>query len=120
MNFLFGSDRSSIKANLCSSIRSVQVCLEQSIFIILAQIFKQSVRNKSTVNEHSKSIQRALREHSESTQRELREHSERTQKANRQQSVSTQSIKIKGNTVGAFKYCILFSIMSALLSLEKL
>ena len=28
-------------------VRSVRTCLEQSIFIILAQIFKQSVRNKS-------------------------------------------------------------------------
>ena len=42
-------------------VRSAQVCLEQSIFIILAQIFKQSVRNKSAVSEHSESTQRALR-----------------------------------------------------------
>ena len=58
---------------------SVQVCLEQLIFIILSQIFKQSVRNKSAVSEHSESTQRAIREHSE----------------------STQSIKIRVNTVGA-------------------
>ena len=41
---------------------------EQSIFIILAQIFKESVRNKSAVREHSESTQRAIREHSESNQ----------------------------------------------------
>ena len=62
-------------------VRSVQVCLKQSIFIILAQIFKQSVRNKSTVNEHSKSNQRTLREHSESTKRALRENLESKQTA---------------------------------------
>ena len=39
------------------SVRPVQVCLEQSIFIILAQIFKQSVRNKSAVSGHSVSTQ---------------------------------------------------------------
>ena len=55
-----------------SFVRSAQVCLEQSIFIILAQIFKQSVRNKSAVSEQSVSTQRALREQSESTQRALR------------------------------------------------
>ena len=70
------SDRSPRNADVRSFVRSVQVCLEQSIFIILAQIFKQSVRNKSAVSEHT---QRALREHSE----------------------STQSIKIRVNTVGA-------------------
>ena len=67
-------------ADLCMFVYSVQVCLEQSIFIILAQIFKQSVRNKSAVSEHSESNQRNIREHSE----------------------STQSIKIRANTVGAF------------------
>ncbi len=71
-------------------VRSVQVCLEQSIFINLAQIFKQSVRNKSAVSEQSVSTQRALREQSE----------------------STQSIKIWGNTIGAYKYCVLFSFVS--------
>ena len=50
-----------------SSVRPVQVCLEQSIFIILAQIFKQSVRNKSAVNEQSESTQ----EHSASNQRAI-------------------------------------------------
>ena len=64
---LFGSDRSSRNVNLRLFVRSCQTCLEQSIFIILAQIFKQSVRNKSAVREHSESTQRALREHSEST-----------------------------------------------------
>ena len=49
------------------------------IFIILAQIFKQSVRNKSAVREHAESNQRAIREQSE----------------------GNQSIKIRVNTVGA-------------------
>ena len=40
------------------------------------------------------STQRALIKHSENTQREIREQSE--------------SIKIRVNTVGAFKYCVLF------------
>ena len=64
---LFGSDTSSRNANLrLSFLRpSVQTCLEHSIFIILTQIFKQSVRNKSAVSEHSESTQRAIREHSE-------------------------------------------------------
>ena len=73
---LFGSDRSSRNADLRSSVRSVQTCLEQSIFIILAQIFKLSVRNRSAVSEHSESNQRALREQSESNQRAIREQSE--------------------------------------------
>ena len=68
LHLIFGSDRSSGNANLRSLVRSVQVCLEQSIFIILAQIFKQSVRNKSAVSEHSESTQRAIREQSESNQ----------------------------------------------------
>ena len=54
------------------SVRPVQVCLEQSIFIILAQIFKQSVRNKSAVIEHSESTKWEIREQSESTQRATR------------------------------------------------
>ena len=53
-----------------SPVRPVQVCLELSFFIFLAQIFKQSVSSPS---------------------------------------MSTQSIKIRVNTVGAFKYCVLFS-----------
>ena len=55
--------------------------LEQSIFIIiiLAQIFKQSVKNKSTVSDHSESNLRAL-------------------------------IAPKVNTVGAYKYCVLFLV----------
>ena len=55
-------------------VRSCQVCLVQSIIIILAQIFKQLVRKKSAVSEHSG---------------------------------STQSIKIRVNTIGAYKYCVL-------------
>ena len=53
---------------VCPCICSVQVCLEQSIFIFLAQIFKKSVRNQSAVSKHSESTQKALIEHSESTQ----------------------------------------------------
>ena len=62
----------------------VQTCLEQSIFIILAQIFKQTVRNKSAVSERSESTQSVVREQSEH--------------------------QIRVNTVGAFKYCVVFSI----------
>ena len=62
------SSRSPRSADLRSSVRPVQTCLEQSIFIILAQIFKQSVRHKSALSEHSECTQRALREHSESNQ----------------------------------------------------
>ena len=69
------------------NVRSVQVCLEQSIFIILAQIFKQSVRNKLAVSEHTESTQRSLTDHLESTQRAIREQS--------------MSIKIRVNTDGA-------------------
>ena len=87
---VFGSDRSSRSHYVCSSVRSVQTCLELSFFIILAQIFKLSVRNESAVSEHSESTQRALREHSESTQRALREHSESTQRALREHLESTQ------------------------------
>ena len=57
----------------------VQSCLEQSIFILLAQIFKQSVRNKSAVNEHSKSTQKAHREQSKSNLKPIREQSESNQ-----------------------------------------
>ena len=56
------------------SVRPVTSCLEQSIFIFLAKIFKQSVRNQSAVSGQSVSIQKALREQSESTFRALREH----------------------------------------------
>ena len=55
----------------CSTIGeyvSCQTCLEQSIFIIPAQIFKHSVRNKSAVSEQSVSTQRAIREQSEKYQ----------------------------------------------------
>ena len=67
-SILFGSDRRSRSANVSASVRSVQTCLEQSIFIILAQIFKQSVRNKSAVSEHSESTQRAISEHQNKSQ----------------------------------------------------
>ena len=50
---IFGSDRSSGSHDVRMSVRLVQTCLEQSISIILAKIFKQSVRNKSAVSEHS-------------------------------------------------------------------
>ena len=45
--------------SVCLSVCSAQYAQEHSIFIILAQIFKQSVSNKSA------STQRAIREHSE-------------------------------------------------------
>ena len=86
--------------SVCPCVRPAQVCLEQSKFIILAQIFKQSVRNKSAVRVHSESTQRALREHSESTQRALREHLESTQRAIREYSESQYSRSLK--------YCVLF------------
>ena len=41
-------------------VRSCQVCLEQSIFVILAQIFKQSVRSQSSVSQQSVSNQSAV------------------------------------------------------------
>ena len=56
-------------------------------------------RNKSAVSEHSESTQRALRGHSKSTQSNHR--------ALREQSDNTQRIKIRVNTVRAFKYCVL-------------
>ena len=55
--FLFGSDRSSINADLCSSVRPVQICLEQSIFIFLG------LRSFGELPEHSKSTHKAIREH---------------------------------------------------------
>ena len=79
LNFLAPTGAQEMLMFVRSSVPSCQTCLEQSIFIILAQIFKQSVRNKSAVSEHSESNQRAIREHSE----------------------STQSIKIRVTTVGA-------------------
>ena len=82
---IFGSDRSSRNDNLSACVRPFQVCLGQSIFIILAQIFKQSVRNKSAVSEHSESTQRALREQSD--QRAIREHSEHQNKSQYSQSL---------------------------------
>ena len=59
---IFGSDRSSRSHNVRPSVRSVQVCLEQSIFIFLGQ---------RALREQAKSNQ-ALREHSEGTQRTLK------------------------------------------------
>ena len=70
-SLFFAQSRSPKSHNVCPC----QTYLEQSIFIILAQIFKQSVRNKSAVSKHSESTQRALRE--------------------------SESIKIRVNTVGA-------------------
>ena len=70
LNKFLAPSRSPRSHNVCLSVRHnmLNASLEQSIFIILAQIFKQSVRNKSAVSEHSVSTQRALREHSESNQ----------------------------------------------------
>ena len=78
----------SVNLSVCPSVPSVTSCLDQSIFIILAQI------NKQTCLDQSQSIftflgRRALREQSESNQ-ELKEHSERTQRALREHSESTQ------------------------------
>ena len=80
---IFGSERSPRHQDVTMFVRPVQVCLEleQSIFTILAQIFKQSVRNKSALKEHSKSTLRALWEHYESTQTAIREHSEHQNKS---------------------------------------
>ena len=75
-------------------VRPFQTCLEQSIFIVLAQIFKQSVRNKSAVSEHSVSPQRALREHSESTQRAISEHSSKSESI-QSKPISTVYFKIR-------------------------
>ena len=80
MKNLFGSDRSSRNADL----RSVQVCLEQSIFIFPGQ---RALRGPS---EHSESNQRALA-HSESTQKEHQRH-----------------------TVGAYKYFVLLNLKTDL------
>ena len=50
----FGSDRSPRSHFVCPSVRpsvpSAVSCLDQSIFIFLAQIFKQSVSNQSAVS----------------------------------------------------------------------
>ena len=67
---IFGSDRRqemimSVHLSVCLSVCPGQTWLEQSIFINLAQIFKQSVRNKSAVSVHSESTQWALRGHAE-------------------------------------------------------
>ena len=60
-NPFIGSDRSSINADLCSSVRPsvrpVQVCLEQSIFIFLGQ---RAVRKQSE-NTHTESYSRSLK-----------------------------------------------------------
>ena len=70
---------------------SFHLCLEQSIFIFFAQIFKQSVRNQWAVSEQSESSQWAVSEQSVSSQWAPWKHLESTQ----------QSIKIRVNTVGA-------------------
>ena len=45
------ADRSPRSHNLRPSVRAVQVCLDLSFFIFLAQIFKQSVSNQSAVSQ---------------------------------------------------------------------
>ena len=61
-SLVFGSDRSSINANLRSSVRSfvcpVQTCLEQSIFIFLGQSNQSTQR---TLREQSKSNKESLK-----------------------------------------------------------
>ncbi len=54
-----------VRSFVRSSVRLAQTCLEQSIFIILAKIFKQSVRNKSALKEQSVRKKSAFREQSE-------------------------------------------------------
>ena len=71
--FVFFWLRQELKKSQSPSVRPFQTCLEQSIFIILAQIFKQSVRNRSAVSEHSESDQGAIRENSESNPGVIRE-----------------------------------------------
>ena len=96
---VFGSDRSSRNANVRSfvhssirpSVRSVETCRELSIFIILAQIFKLTSCALSEINQ---STQRAVREQSE----------------------SYYSIKIRVNTVGASKYCVLLLLTNKIIS----
>ena len=58
--YIFGSDRSSSSHNLRVSVRSVQTCLEQSIFIFLGQ---RSIRALREQSESTHSTQVALREH---------------------------------------------------------
>ena len=49
--FIFGSDRSSINANVrlsvCSFVRSVKTCLEHTIFIFWPQILQDDFRMTS-------------------------------------------------------------------------
>ena len=60
--------------SVCPSVPSVTSCLDQSIFIILAQINKQTCLEQSIfIFLKSESNQGAI-EHSENTQRALREH----------------------------------------------
>ena len=97
---VFGSDRSSRSHFMCPSVCPAQVCLEQSKFIILAQIFKQSVRNKSAVSEHFVSTQRAIREQSESNQRAISEHSEHQNKSQYSRSLKIfRLVVMEGLTV---------------------
>ena len=98
------------KKSQCVSVRLsvplVTSCLEQSIFIILAQIFKQSVRNNSAVSKHSESNQRAIREQSETTQRAIREQSESTKRA-----ISEHQNKSQYRRRWSLKYCVLLNKM---------
>ena len=57
---LFGSDRSPRSHNLSSFVRPVQVCLEQSIFIFLAQILKQSEISQQSVSSQSAVSQQSV------------------------------------------------------------
>ena len=98
IHYLFGSNRSPRSHNLCAS-----VCpFSSNLFIFinlhlsnsdLQANFMCNVRDQS---EQSESNQRAIREQSESNKRAIRE-----------QSNSYKSTKIKVNTVGASKYCVL-------------
>ena len=91
--FLAPTGAQGVTLSVRLSVCPVTSCLEQSIFIILAQI------NKQTSLEQSIFIclgQNAIREQS-STQRTLKEHSESTQKHNYQSHINR-----------SLKYCVLF------------
>ena len=92
--WIFGSDRSSINSDLHPSVRPFgsSLSIEPSIFIFLGQILKQSIRNQWADSEHLESTQKALRV----------------------KAFNTQSFKIRVNTFGAFKYCVLLYCLLSL------
>ena len=97
--------RQELKELQCSFVRaSVQVCLELSFFIFLAQIFKQSVSSQS-VSRQSVVSQQSVSSHSEVSQSAVSQQSVSSQSAVSQQSVSHHlSFSHSGShhTVGAY------------------